>query len=545
MKTRFVVLMALFCLASPLAFSQPYGIFDNAADWGGPDSPPQLGNYKVAGSVEVTGSGADATYLMRGNGDDIWGNSDEGYFIYSNLSGSWSLSAKVYWEDPGSNEWSKVGVMMRETGDAADSRHYWTELRGAGYGDRVDAQWRLTTGGSSGNVQIFEEDGTTPVADIADGIYLRIRRYAEINLIESQYSYDGTEWFPSDSQTIEFPEEIAWGLVITNHVDDEYLVEATVSEVVLEQIENVVGVTRKLDSDRFLPGQTINVTLDLFNPSADPIDSLLTETPPAGLAVSNISDNGAESGGNIEWNISVPSGNSSVSYAVTVPADYDPSVSGYSAVWTGTDGTITFVGADTLYLIDVTVGDELFSFDFEDAAQVDQWEDLAGFWDIEEGIFYEFMDAGGPLVTLTGEPLTDCAISVRAMGSVDDADWGITFRATDISNFYSWQFVNGYLMLILYSGGTRSELYSEAFSQTLDEWQDYLVIVKGNAIYLYFNGELHAIVEDDTHAEGQVGLFGWINAGSDLSQVVGGIAFDDLIVSSVGEPVDVASWSLY
>ena len=265
--------------------SAQYGIFDKTADWGGPDSPPQRGNIKVEGSVTVEGSGDSAVYTILGNGDDIWDNNDEGFFVYTERSGSWRLSGKVYWIAPGSNDWSKIGVMMRETGDDAESRHYWTELRGASYGDRVDAQWRMTTGGSSGNAQIFEEDGSTAVADPGDGIYLRISRFAELDLVMSEYSYDGEEWFFSHSQTMEFPDEIAWGLAITSHVDDEYLVEATVSDVVLEKIQSVISIKRSIDASRFVPGQTISVSLDVFNPSSDTIDVELTETPPAAFTV--------------------------------------------------------------------------------------------------------------------------------------------------------------------------------------------------------------------------------------------------------------------
>ena len=71
------------------------------------------------------------------------------------------------------------------------------------------------------------------------------------------------------------------------------------------------------------------------------------------------------------------------------------------------------------------------------------------------------------------------------------------------------------------------------------------MIAKGNVIYLYFQGEIHAIVEDDTLPDpGQVGLFGWVNAGSPVGDV-GGAVFDDFVVSSVGEPTDVVDWSLY
>jgi hypothetical protein len=547
MKRQIVLSVGLLILFCPFTFAQ-YGIFDQVADWGGEEFPPQQGNMKIPGSVEVTGTGASASYVILGNGNDIWGTSDEGFFVYTNRSGSWRLSAKVYWEVPGPDAWAKAGIMMRENGADPASRHYWIELRGADFGDRVDAQWRPETGGESfGSDAINEEDGTTDVRDQGDGVYFRITRYAGINLVSSEYSYDGSEWFFAHSMTMEFPDEIAWGLAITSHTDDDFLSEATISEVVLEEVQEVVSVTRELDASSFVPGQTINVTLNLFNPTSEPLQTTFTETFPEAFTVSNISNGGSASGNTITWEYAAPSTDSTLSYQLTVPDDYDPSVLGYSAQWTGTTGSLEFVGDNFLFMITVGVGEELFSFDFEDADQVDQWTDLAGFWDIEGGLFYEWEDADGPLVTLTGDPtLTDVAVSVQGMGLVADADWGIVFRATDIGNFYSWQFVNGTLALLSYVNGTRSDpvLYSETYAEELNVWQDFMVIVKGNVIHCYFNGELKTIVEDDNLTAGQVGLFGWVNSGSTVEEN-GFIAFENFVVSTVGEPTGVADWSLY
>ncbi|RJP18293.1 MAG: DUF11 domain-containing protein [Candidatus Omnitrophota bacterium] len=523
----------------PFAMAQ-YGIFDQTADWG------PRGSFKVEGSVEVVGTGANAIYNMAGNGDDIWNNDDEGFFVYTEKSGSWRLSAKVYWENPGGNDWAKIGVMMRETGNSATSRHYWIELRGAGFGDRTDAQWRMTTGGGSGNTQIFQADGSTNVSDPGDGLFLRITRYAEIDLVVSEYSFDGSNWIFAHSQTMAFQDTIAWGLAITNHDDNQVLAEAAVSNVKLEQVESVVAVTRGFDVSSFLPGQTINVTLNVSNPGAAKTVTL-TETPPAAFTVSNISNGGTLSGGKITWSYNAPSGPSTLNYQVDVPANYNPSTTGYTARWSGTDGTLDFVGKTNLFLINVAVGDELFSFDFENAAQADQWTDLAGFWDVENGRFYEFLDAGGPLVTATGGfDLADVAITVQGMGLVGDADWGIAFRITDLNNHYSWQFVNSLLALIMYSGGARTELFTMAYPEELNVWQEFKVIAKGNVFYLYFNGEVMAVVENSTHAAGQVGFFGWVNAGTTISvEQVGGIAFDNFVVFAVTTPTDVSQWSIY
>ncbi|MDX9753324.1 MAG: hypothetical protein RBU29_05145 [bacterium] len=182
-------------------------------------------------------------------------------------------------------------------------------------------------------------------------------------------------------------------------------------------------------------------------------------------------------------------------------------------------------------LVPATFAVEIFN-DFEDFGQIDQWEELAGLWDIYEGFFTEIDDAGGPIVVATGDPmLTDYVIMVRAMGLVADADWGIAFRIQDINNHYSWQFVNGGLDFIKYVNGTRSQLFHMVYGEQLEVWQDFKVVVKGNTFDLYFNNELMTTVTDSDLPSGRVGLFSWVNEGSDAGNKVGYTAFDNFYVT--------------
>lgn len=545
MKVKYSVIpiLAILVFSAP-AFAQ-LGIFDKTADWGDNNSPPQRGTYKAAGSVTV----ANSIYTMMGNGDDIWDNNDEGFFVYSEKSGDWRLSAHVSWLDPGSNEWSKIGVMIREKGADAGSRHYWTALRGAAYGDRVDAQWRTIANSSSGNAQIFEDPPTNSVAVAADneGIWLRVTRISSIGMLFSEWSTDGKNWNLSHSTTVTgWADTVAYGLAITSHVDDDYLVEAQVDNVKLEQAPAVTDIKRSISPGTFKSGQTLAATLDLFYTGSTATTLLITETPPPGFTISDVSDGGTASNGVITWNYNLKPGSSKVTYKVTAPSNYDPKTSGYSAVWKGTGGTFTISGQTSAYYFNFVVGDKIFSFDFSAASQFNSWEYLAGFWDIQDGLYYEFDDADGPLVTLTGDAaLSDYSISVDAMGLVADADWGIVFRATDLSNFYSWQFCNGYLMFVSYVGGTRTEKNVLAYAESLNVWQKFQVIAKGNVFYLLYDGDILSAIENDSLPAGQVGFFGWINSGTAIPENKGGIAYDNLVVSSVSEATNVNEWSLY
>ncbi len=210
----------------PLPKMPGAGIFNMEADWAG------RGDFKAPGSASVT----DGVYTMSGNGDDIWEEQDEGFFIYTELAGSWSLSGKVKWVDNDSHDWSKIGVMIREQGDAIDSAHYWIDLRGAEMGDRTDAQWRPSTGAASSNQEITTEAGEA-VNDKGDGVYLRVSRLHEENKVYTEYSYDGVNWVLAHEQEQEMGEVVAYGLAITNHTDNENVAVATVSDVKLEAID--------------------------------------------------------------------------------------------------------------------------------------------------------------------------------------------------------------------------------------------------------------------------------------------------------------------
>ena len=93
-KYLFLWLIAFWVFTVSLSAS--VGIFEYQADWGGPDHPPQLGRYKMAGSASFE----DGRYYVKGNGDGVRGSSDEGFFLYTELSGSQTMTGRVVWIDP-------------------------------------------------------------------------------------------------------------------------------------------------------------------------------------------------------------------------------------------------------------------------------------------------------------------------------------------------------------------------------------------------------------------------------------------------------------
>lgn len=342
---RIVVLASMFCFVVTPAFAQ-WGIFDQLADW---DS---RGSVKVPGDVQVTGQGLDAVYELWGNGDDIWESVDEGLFVYANREGSWSLQARVGWIDPGTNEWSKIGVMIREHGDMPESQHYWIMLRGNQFGDLAGPQWRPTEGGESFWQQAYYPDGHPSVGDAVnafdDGmLWLRVTRIAPLNLVYSEVSNDGETWYTVHSQTQVMQDEVSFGLVITDHTDTQQLAHAEAMGVALYPAPTV-GV-RAFSHDSFMAGDTIQVSMTVLNAGDGPETVSVSETFPAGWTVSDISNGGVEADGTITWSYEAPAGESTLTYVLTAPQD--PVA---SPAFSGTVGEMSTMGS-TILPLDVRV----------------------------------------------------------------------------------------------------------------------------------------------------------------------------------------------
>jgi len=204
-------------------------------------------NKATAGSATV----ANGVYTLKGNGRDVWDNGDEAFFVYNELAGSNTISAKVKWIDAkgdsnGGSSWAKIGVMVREKGDSPESKHYWIEMRcGDGnpaLGDQTDAQWRDVEKQASGNSQIYLPDGKTNIAS-KDGVWLRVTRNAATDTLTSEYSLDGVKWVFANSRTIAMQDVVSYGIIITSHTSDTQMVTAEASDVQLVPAPFDKGVT--------------------------------------------------------------------------------------------------------------------------------------------------------------------------------------------------------------------------------------------------------------------------------------------------------------
>jgi regulation of enolase protein 1 (concanavalin A-like superfamily) len=98
------------------------------------------------GSHRVSGK----ELIVQADGADIWGNADEFYYAYlpNKISGDFTAVVRVLDVAQGGSDWSKAGIMVRETLDAG-SRHVFAAGT-SHHGARL--QWRPLTDGASSDL---------------------------------------------------------------------------------------------------------------------------------------------------------------------------------------------------------------------------------------------------------------------------------------------------------------------------------------------------------------------------------------------------------
>ncbi len=115
---------------------------------------------------------ANGTFTIPAMGADIWGTADEFRYVYKELSGEGSITARVESLD-GTHDWAKGGVMLRN-GLTADSAHAFIAATGI---QGVRLQGRMSKGASS--TQDNDNGGLDGTQEIMEEpVWIRISREA-------------------------------------------------------------------------------------------------------------------------------------------------------------------------------------------------------------------------------------------------------------------------------------------------------------------------------------------------------------------------------
>ncbi len=241
--TRFLVFCIVFLMVHSLTFAQ--GIFDQTADW----ELSQDNNIKVPGSAQFE----NGTYVIEGNGNDIWNQEDEGFYLYTHHPGDTTLQARVNWIDTAGHDWSKTGLMIRDNAQSPSSKHYSFLMRGSQNGDRSMISWRSENEGSSALSFVQDSEGNNVGNKDGNGLWMRLSYYESKELCVASYSLDGNKWIEYHQLEMKMEAPVAYGLVVTNHMDNESLASAMFDHVELQQAETPTDRPTPLPTDTPTP----------------------------------------------------------------------------------------------------------------------------------------------------------------------------------------------------------------------------------------------------------------------------------------------------
>ncbi len=176
-----------------------------------------IGTVAAAGHYTVY----DGVFTVAGSGEDIWGETDEFYYLYQQAEGDVEIIARVD-ALQNTDEWAKAGLMVRESLDADSPNAMIAVLPEIG----MNFQTRSEAGGVTDNVGL---SGKLPM-------WLRLIRSGDT--FTAYAYYDGQAWVQIASQTIEMAEDVYVGLAVTSHND------GMVANAVFEQVhvtENILS----------------------------------------------------------------------------------------------------------------------------------------------------------------------------------------------------------------------------------------------------------------------------------------------------------------
>ncbi len=186
-------------------------------------SAKQVSSSETSNSSNLSTDTNTGIYSVTASGGDIWGTSDDFFFVNQPLEGNGSITAKVL-SFNNTSGWSKTGVMIRD-GLEENAKHASLFLTG-GQANGLAFQWRENSGGTT-SFSPGENPGT-----ITAPIWLKLER--NNNLLNAYQSSDGIQWMWVASRNIEMNAQIYLGLATSPHPSNEgELVNVTFSNVMI------------------------------------------------------------------------------------------------------------------------------------------------------------------------------------------------------------------------------------------------------------------------------------------------------------------------
>ena len=279
------------------------GIFQHSMD---------IGDVGANGSASFD-EGADV-YLVEGSGADIGGSADACYFLFTELTGAFSIKGTVLVDPAESPEmvWIKGGIMIRNNPSPGASNVF--GMINAEYG--FQSQYRTVQHGGTDSGTLIDESSHMAMMELVRGG----------NKIDLYYWNEYDERVFYDSAVLNDLEDPVYvGLAITSYsVGDLSIATAERLELTLLPYSAV----RSLPADALdpvIPGTTLSgITITLTIREGETEDITVTERPPANWPVSNVNTSAGEAAvngvGELVWTLTGATGTQTLTYDLTLPS---------------------------------------------------------------------------------------------------------------------------------------------------------------------------------------------------------------------------------
>lgn len=188
-----------------------------------------------------------------------------------------------------------------------------------------------------------------------------------------------------------------------------------------------------------------------------------------------------------------------------------------------------------LSLLPLNSGYALF-FDFEDKAQLEEWNVISGTWQIESDKVNKSNVISGEgvddlILAIGDESWTDYTVEFEASGLTDDI--GIVFRLQDINNYYGFLIAPSLNMsewFLKKDGGFDENVGKKGDSRgiTINEWHKYKLVVEGMQARIFVNDKepFDPLKLMNGFEKGGIGLRQWADHGH----------YDNVVISGPGIP---------
>ncbi|NQT82568.1 hypothetical protein HQ563_06070, partial [bacterium] len=172
------------------------------------DNLPDIWTSVDIGSTKPGAAHFDSTnseWIISADGGDIWGSADAFRYVYTDVTGDFTVQARYNWLLNVGNDWGKIGLMVRYSTDAG-SPH--ATLSGRALNDYIGIQARSDPGGGSAELVTQWNGPVMPK-------WFRFQRVGDT--LTAYTSDNAIDW--GEFGSLPAPGDVLVGMAVTSHID--------------------------------------------------------------------------------------------------------------------------------------------------------------------------------------------------------------------------------------------------------------------------------------------------------------------------------------